>query len=164
VTLSKLAEAKGEKISVIPAIKQSNDLHRGWAFRRLQSRLGGLRGKTVAVLGLTYTPNTDTLRRSAAVELCRQLLAADARVTAYDPAVKILPPELRAVALAPDLAIAVNGADATVICTEWPLFRQADWPKIVRQMRQPIFVDANRYLEKELKTMPGVEHLSVGRA
>jgi UDPglucose 6-dehydrogenase len=164
VTLTKLAEAHGESISVIPAIKQSNDLHRGWAFRRLQSRLGGLRGKTVAVLGLTYTPNTDTLRRSAAVELCRQLLAADARVTAYDPAVKILPPELRAVALAPDLAIAVNGADATVICTEWPLFRQADWPKIVRQMRQPIFVDANRYLEKELKTMPGVEHLSVGRA
>ena len=66
VTLTKLAEANGEKISVIPAIKQSNDLHRGWAFRRLQSRLGGLRGKKVAVLGLTYTTNTDTLRRSAA--------------------------------------------------------------------------------------------------
>ena len=55
VTLTKLAEAKGEKISVIPAIKQSNDLHRGWAFRRLQSRLGDLRGKKIAVLGLTYT-------------------------------------------------------------------------------------------------------------
>ena len=71
VTLTKLAEANGEKISVIPAIKQSNDLHRGWAFRRLQSRLGDLRGKTIAVLGLTYTTNTDTLRRSAAVELCQ---------------------------------------------------------------------------------------------
>jgi UDPglucose 6-dehydrogenase len=73
VTLTKLAEAKGEKISVIPAIKQSNDLHRGWAFRRLQSRLGDLRGKKIAILGLTYTTNTDTLRRSAAVELCQQL-------------------------------------------------------------------------------------------
>ena len=68
VTLSKLAEANDEKISVIPAIKQSNDLHRGWAFRRLQSRLGDLRGKKISILGLTYTTNTDTLRRSAAVE------------------------------------------------------------------------------------------------
>ena len=104
VTLSKLAEANGEKISVIPAIKQSNDLHRGWAFRRLQSRLGDLRGKKIAVLGLTYTTNTDTLRRSAAVELCQQLLAAGAKVSAFDPAVKKLPPELNSVSLAGDIS------------------------------------------------------------
>jgi len=74
VTLTKLADAAGEKISVIPAIKQSNDLHRGWAFRRLQSRLGDLRGKHIALLGLVYTPNTDTLRRSSAVELAGKRL------------------------------------------------------------------------------------------
>ena len=177
VTLSKLAEAKGEKISVIPAIKQSNDLHRGWAFRRLQARLGDLRGKKISVLGLTYTTNTDTLRRSAAVELCRQLLAAGAKVSAFDPAVKTLPAELftgsagipagempALPGLAPDIATALAGADAAAICTEWPQFRQADWAKIIPRMRQPVFVDANRFLEKELKNVPGVEHLSVGRA
>ena len=88
VTLTRLAEAKDEKISVIPAIKQSNDLHRGWVFRRLQSRLEDLRGKKIAILGLTYTTNTDTLRRSAAVELCQQLLDAGANVSAFDPVVK----------------------------------------------------------------------------
>jgi len=164
VTLSKLAEAKGEKISVIPAIKQSNDLHRGWAFRRLQSRLGDLRGKKISILGLTYTTNTDTLRRSAAVELCQQLVAAGAKVTAFDPAVKNLPAELAAISLADDIAGAVNGTEAVAVCTEWPQFRQADWAKIVPQMHSPVFVDANRFLEKELKTAPGVEHLSVGRA
>jgi UDPglucose 6-dehydrogenase len=164
VTLTKLAEAKGETISVIPAIKQSNDLHRGWAFRRLQSRLGVLRGKTVAVLGLTYTTNTDTLRRSAAVELCRQLLDAGAKVSAFDPAVTNLPPELNSVTLAPNIPAALVGVEAVAICTEWPEFRRADWTKIVPQMRQPVFVDANRFLEKELKNLPGVEHLSVGRA
>jgi UDPglucose 6-dehydrogenase len=164
VTLSKLAEAHGERISVIPAIKQSNDLHCGWAFRRLESRLGGLRGKKIAVLGLTYTTNTDTLRRSAAVELCQQLLAAGATVTAFDPAIEKLPAELQAVSLAADLPAALVGAEAAAVCTEWPQFRQADWPKIVPQMRQPVFVDANRFLEKELKNIPGVEHLSVGRA
>jgi UDPglucose 6-dehydrogenase len=164
VTLTKLANAKGETISVIPAIKQSNDLHRSWAFNRLQSSLGDLRGKTIAVLGLTYTTNTDTLRRSAAVELCQKLLAAGARVTAFDPAVKVLPQELSVAPLANDAATACQGADAAVVCTEWPQFRQADWAKIVPQMRHPVFVDANRFLEKELKNIAGVEHLSVGRA
>jgi len=163
VTLTRLAENFGEKISVIPAIKSSNDLHRGWAFRRLQSRLGDLRGKRIAVLGLTYTTNTDTLRRSAAVELCQQLLAAGAAVSAYDPAVKTLPPELAAVALAPDVAAAVASADAAAVCTEWPQFRQADWLAIVPTMRHPVLVDANRFLGKELKALAGVEYLSVGR-
>jgi UDPglucose 6-dehydrogenase len=164
VTLTKLAEANGEKISVIPAIKQSNDLHRGWAFRRLQARLGDLRGKKISILGLTYTTNTDTLRRSAAVELCKHLLLAGANVSAFDPAVKNLPNELSKIQLASEIAVALNGAEAVAICTEWPQFRQADWAKIVPQMRQRVFVDANRFLEKELKSIPGVEHLSVGRA
>src|SRR5882724_793918 len=163
VTLTKLAETNGEKISVIPAIKQSNDLHRGWSFRRLQSRLGDLRGKRISILGLTYTTNTDTLRRSAAIELCKQLLKAGAKVSAFDPAVKNLTAELSQIQLAPEIASALTGAAAAVICTEWPQFRQADWEKIISQMRQPIFVDANRFSEKELKSIHGVEHLSVGR-
>jgi UDPglucose 6-dehydrogenase len=164
VTLTRLAHAAGETISVIPAIKQSNDQHRGWAFRRLQTRLGNLAGKRITVLGLTYTPNTDTLRRSAAVELCGQLLRAGAIVTAHDPAVKQLPPDLQAVTLTADLATAIRGADAAAVCTEWPEFRRADWPRLALEMHQPIFLDANRFLEKELKNVPQVEHLSVGRA
>ncbi len=162
VTLTKLAAAHGETLSVIPAIKQSNDLHCGWAFRRLQSRLGDLRGKRVAILGLTYTPNTDTLRRSAAVELATQLIAADAVATAFDPAVKRLPPELAALVLASDLSSAVAGAEAAVVCTEWPAFREADWAKLVPTMAQPVFVDANRFLEKALASVR-VELISVGR-
>ena len=164
VTLTKLAATHGESIAVIPAIKHSNDLHRGWAGRRLQARLGDLRGKKIAVLGLTYTTNTDTLRRSAAVELCQQLLAAGAHVSAFDPAVKQLPAELAAIQLAGDIAGVLTGADAVAVCTEWPQFRAADWPNLIGKLRSPVFVDANRFLDKELKNLPGVEHLSVGRA
>ena len=164
VTLSKLASLSGEQISVIPAIKQSNDLHRGWAFRRLQTRLGGLRGRNIAVLGLVYTPNTDTLRRSAAVELCRQLLDAGANVSAFDPAIERLPADLVKVKLAGKPADALTGADAAVVCTEWPQFRQADWAALLPAMKEPVVVDANRFLEKELKNIPRVEHLSVGRS
>ncbi len=162
VTLTGLGARFGEPLAVIPAIKQSNDLHRGWIFRRLQSRFGELRGRTVAVLGLTYTPNTDTLRRSAAVELCQQLLAAGASVKAHDPAVRVLPPELAAVRLG-DLHTTLADADAAVVCTEWPQFRAAPWPELLPRMRQPVVVDTNRFLEAPLRECGAVEILSVGR-
>ncbi|MCE9610140.1 MAG: nucleotide sugar dehydrogenase [Chthoniobacter sp.] len=163
VTLSKLGARFGESLSVIPAIKQSNDLHRGWILRRLHSRFGDLHGRTFAVLGLTYTPDTDTLRRSAAVELCQQLLAAGARVQAHDPAVGALPVELAAVRLG-DLRATLAAADAAVICTEWPQFRTAPWTELLPLLGQPVIVDANRFLEKALVACGPVEHLSVGRA
>lgn len=163
VSLTKIAQANGETIDLIPAIKRSNDLHRGWAFRKLQSRLGDLRGKNIAVLGLVYTPNTDTLRRSAAVELCQQLLAAGARVQAFDPALKTLPPKLAAITLAPDIASALRQADVAVICTEWPQFRDASWAALLPLLRQPVIVDANRFLDAQLKMLPNAEHISVGR-
>jgi UDPglucose 6-dehydrogenase len=163
VTLTQLATARGEKISLIPAIKQSNDGHRRWALNRLRARLGELRGKTVAVLGLTYKPGTDTLRRSSAVELCEALVKAGATVRAFDPVVKQLPPELEAIALTNSAADALRGADAAAVCTEWPEFRQLNWGELTPSMRAPVFVDANRFLEKELKGIAGVEHLSVGR-
>ena len=165
VTLSKLAAEKRETVFVLPAIKCSNDEHRGWALRKIQSRLGDLRGKSIAVLGLVYTPNTDTLRRSAAVELCRQLLAAGARVRAFDPAVKSLPAELGDIALFFSLAATLEQADAAVVCTEWVQFREAAWPALIQAMRQPaVVVDANRFLEPALKSVPDVELLSVGRS
>jgi len=163
VSLTKIAQAKGETIDLIPAIKRSNDLHRGWAFRKLQSRLGDLGGKTIAVLGLVYTPNTDTLRRSAAVELCQQLLAAGARVQAFDPALNSLPPELVAITLTADIAKALQQADAAVICTEWPQFRDANWVAILPLLRRPLIVDANGFLERQIGQLPNLEFVSVGR-
>lgn len=164
VSLTKLAEIKGEALSVIPAIKRSNDLHRGWAYSRLESGLGDLKGRKICILGLTYTTNTNTLRRSAAVELCKRLLDAGAIVSAFDPAVSSLPGELEAVSLAAGISEGVQGADAVAVCTEWPQFRQADWPNIIHHMRDRIFVDANRFLENELKGIGGVKLYSVGRS
>lgn len=164
VSLTKLADAEGEKISVIPAIKSSNDLHRGWAFARVQSCVGDLRGKKIGILGLTYKTNTSTLRRSAALELCARLLGAGAAVSAFDPAVNRLPVEFKAVSFGKNVAEVLKNADAAVVCTEWPQFRQADWPVIASRMRAKIFVDANRFLENELKIIPGLRHVSVGRS
>jgi UDPglucose 6-dehydrogenase len=103
------------------------------------------------------------LRRSSAVELCRQLVEAGARVVAFDPAIKKSSPELEGVALASVVEAALAQADAAVVCTEWPLFREINWSQAVAQMRRALIVDANRFLEKPLQDVSGVEHISVGR-
>ena len=91
-------------------------------------------------------------------------MEAGAQVAAFDPAVKALSAALAAVEVCPDLAAAVRGADAVAVCTEWPQFRQADWGSLAKTLSQPVFVDANRFLEQELKNIPRLEYLSVGRS
>lgn len=164
VTLTSVAASVQENVSIVPAIKRSNDEHRRWPLSVLQARLGGLRGRVVGVLGLTYKPGTDTLRRSAAVELCAELLARGCTVRAFDPAVRSLPVELAEVALCSSIGEALASADAAVICTEWPEIRDAAWPDVVQVMRGRIIVDANRFLERGIKDVAGVQYLSVGRA
>ncbi len=159
VSLMSIAEQTGQRLDVIPAIKSSNDWHRSWALRRLREKLGDLRQRQVALIGLTYKPGTDTLRRSLALELAESLLVAGASVKAFDPAVKSLPdgsPELVASA-----AAAIENSDAAVICTEWPEFRHVLWAELVPTMRRPLILDANRFLESQITGE--VEYLSVGR-
>jgi UDPglucose 6-dehydrogenase len=163
VTLTKVGNEHGEALVLIPAIKQSNEEHGGWALRQLQSRLGDLTNRTIAILGLVYTPNTNTLRRSAAVELCRQLQSASAHVQAYDPVIMKAGPELNGVTLAHAAHDALIQADAVIVCTEWPQFREVDWTKAIAQMRRALVIDPNRFLEKPLQGVAGVEHISVGR-
>ena len=162
VTLINLGRETHQEVPLIEAIKQSNDQHRLWNLRRLQDRLGNLQGKVVAVLGLTYKPGTDTLRRSASVELCKDLVSAGALVRVMDPAVKGLPPELSALNLVSNPLEAMTEADAVVVSTEWPEFRQLAWPELAKVMRGRLVLDANGFLRNELKGLAPLEHLSVG--
>lgn len=163
VTLSQLGITQHLPLALIPAIKESNDRHRGWAFRKIQPALTGIKQPIIAVLGLAYTPNTSTLRRSAAVELCRQLLAAGMKVQAYDPLIRTTDAEHRDLSLAPSAADAMQGAHAVVICTEWPEFRDYPWPTLIASMAQPVVIDANRLVEKSVASVAGLVYLTVGR-
>jgi len=163
VTLTKLGQAQNLPLALIPAIKESNDRHRGWAFRKIQGVLREVKQPVVAVLGLAYTPNTSTLRRSAAVELCRQLLAAGFKVQAYDPLIRTPDANHGDIPLAASAADALRGAHAVVICTEWPEFRDYPWPDLLASMARPVVVDANRLVEKSVAAVQGAVYLTVGR-
>jgi UDPglucose 6-dehydrogenase len=163
VALTKIAQEQNEPLVLIPAIKSSNDRHKLWAIQKLQEELGELAEKSVAILGLTYKPGTDTLRRSLAIELCRELLEKGAQVRAYDPVVAALPHDLAKIVLSRDLGETVSGSDAAVICTEWPQIREADWDKILAQDKNSVLIDANGFLAAIVANREDVTYRQVGR-
>jgi len=158
VFLSSVGRDHAVPTKLIDGVKASNDAHRSWAQRRLRELLGELDGKRIAVWGLTYKPGTDTLRRSSAVELCRWLVAQRARVTAHDPAVKAI--DIDGVELRADALDAARGADALVVMTEWPEYRQIDGNAIDCRL----VLDANRFLAAQLATNPRIVYATVGKA
>ncbi len=138
-------------LPLISSVKASNDRHKSWTLTKLVTVLGTVRGKRIAIWGLTYKPGTDTLRRSAAVELCRSLLAEGAQVRAHDPAVRTLPADLD-VMVCSSPAAAVEGANALVIATEWPQYRDAEIPQGM------IVIDPTGFLGARA----GIRYYSVG--
>ena len=163
VTLDQLAGRHREELFLIPAIKLSNDQHKRWAIQRLHEELGSLSGKQIAVLGLTYKANTDTLRRSLAFELCRLLQTEGVAIRAFDPVVKALPDNLQNVSLFRNIEEAAAGSDAVVVCTEWPQLLEANWPSITPALRHPVVIDANGLLLSKVQEIPGIRYRSVGR-
>lgn len=162
--LSEEARMHGLELALIPSVAASNRRHRAWPLDRLRAYLGEIKGSTVAILGLTYKAGTSTLRRSSSVELARALATAGAHVKAYDPAVRSLPPDVDfAIELSPSLEAALQGADAAVVATEWPEFRDADWPRLIGLLARPIVLDPNGLLVGRLGGRSDVTYASVGR-
>ena len=130
VTLTHIARDHGESAELLAAILRSNEAHKTWALRRLDAIYENLSAITVAVLGLTYKPGTNTLRRSGAIELCLKLLERGARIQCYDPVVKALPAELAPAKICENVSDALRHADAAIVATEWPQIKEADWPTL----------------------------------
>lgn len=164
-SLLEVGRNTGSVTPLLEGVRASNTAHLAWPRNRLRQALGELRGKVVAIWGLTYKPGTDTLRRSAAVELCRWLAQQGVTVRAHDPVVRSLPGELAGLVHLCETPIeAVSEASALVLCTEWPEYRAVPSESVARAMRQPIVIDASRFLDESIGRDPRFRYLSVGRA
>jgi len=150
------------ELPLINGVFQSNLAHKSWAYRRLRNFLGDLSGKTILLLGLTYKPNTSTLRRSSAMELCEQLVKDGAHVRAIDPQAEELPAHLaHQVTRFSTLPDALAQADAAVVTTEWPEFRQLNSADCQKLMKRALILDANSFLASQLAELP--EYYAVGK-
>jgi UDPglucose 6-dehydrogenase len=163
--LIEMGRSAGLPTHLMSAVEGSNEAHKQWPRRRLMEIIGDVRDKSVAILGLTYKPGTDTLRGSSALETSRWLSERGALVAAYDPAVRTLPTEVRAfVDLRASARDALQGADAALVATEWPEFGSITADDLVRWMRHPIVLDPACFLHAQLGADKRIRYLSVGRA
>ena len=155
----------GVETPLMCGVLSSNDVHKQWMRNTVSRLLKGAAEPVVAVLGLTYKPGTDTLRRSTAVELCRWMREQSVTVRAHDPAVKELPEELRSlIDKRPSIAEALRGADLAILATEWPEYRELKADEFVNGMRRPRVIDQNWFLAKLLDGDPRITYVATGRS
>ena len=147
---------------LISAVRKSNDEHKKWIQRRLFAVLGGLKGKRVAVWGLTYKPGTNTLRRSLSVEMCNWLQEQGAEIAVHDPSKCELPDNwLGEVVRSKTPLDALEGACALVIATQWPEYREINVSDVENIAGQFAVFDSNRFLSDFNKSSV-ISYYSVG--
>lgn len=160
--LKEVAEDSMLPIPLLNSVKLSNDLHKKWIRRKLIECFGSLQNTVVAVWGLTYKANTDTLRRSLSVELCDWLLESGAIVHVHDPVVKEFPKHWgsRVIKFASPFD-AVEKAQVLVVGTEWPVYKEVV-KKLLRSLPDDLLlIDANRYL-CDYVDIKRIKYLAVG--
>jgi len=165
VALLKTGQDNAAPLRVVEAVVAVNDARKRAMARKVASALGGeIRGKTIAVLGLTFKPNTDDMRDSPSIPLITALQDMGAKVRAYDPAgMEQAKAVIGDVAFCQDAYACAEGASALVIVTEWEQFRALDFARLKGVMERPVLVDLRNIYRVEEAARHGFEYESVGR-
>ena len=164
--LKQLAGNTGYSFQLLASVIEVNELQKRRVIGKLQDRLGSLRGRRVALLGLAFKPHTDDVREASSIVLASRLIAEGASVVAFDPVAAarargVLP---AAVEIAGSMLAAVTDADAVVIVTEWPEFRAVLSPEVHAAMREPLIVDGRNLLDPNEAVAAGFTYVPIGRA
>jgi hypothetical protein len=164
-TLKQLAGNSGYHFQLLTAVIEVNELQKRRTIGKLQKHLGSLVGKEIALLGVAFKPNTDDIREATSLVLAARLQSEGANVRVYDPIAIERARELLGGARVCESALdALSGADAAVLVTEWPEFRELDWAGEVRErMARPLVVDGRNFLDAELLRSAGFMFEGIGR-
>ena len=166
VALLKTGQDHDAPLRIIEAVVAVNDTRKRAMARKVAAALGGeLRGKTIAVLGLTFKPNTDDMRESPSIPLITALQDMGAKVRAYDPTgMEQAKPLMANVAFCKDAYDCAEGASALVIVTEWEQFRALDFARLKTVMKRPVLVDLRNIYRPDEVARHGFVYESIGRA
>jgi UDPglucose 6-dehydrogenase len=159
--LKQLAGISGYPFLLLQAVWEVNELQKKRVVAKLQKHLGSLRGRTIALLGLAFKPNTDDMREAPSRVIAYRLLAEGAEVRAWDPVAR--PDDLPGVELCDSVLDAVTDADAAVIVTEWPELRGLPSPEVLDAMARPVIVDGRNLLDPAATLAAGFVYEGVGR-
>ena len=165
--LKRSADEVGCEASVLAAVESVNTRQKQVLFKKIKAHFGELRGKTFALWGLSFKPNTDDMREAASRVLMEALWSAGAKVRAYDPVA--MPEALRIYGTREDLVLCktspevLEGADALAIVTEWREFRSPDFDAVKRALRTPTIFDGRNLYDPSYMARAGFDYYAVGR-
>jgi len=162
LALKQLAANSGYHFQLLAAVIEVNELQKRRVLAKLERHLGSVRGKTIALLGLAFKPNTDDMREAPSLVLAGRLLSEGATVRAWDPVAR--PNDLGDVDQVGSVSEALAGADAAVLVTEWPELAELDWPGLAATMRTPVLVDGRNMLDPREMRSHGWVYEGIGRA
>jgi UDPglucose 6-dehydrogenase len=162
--LIQTGERHGYPMQIASAASRVNSAQLKQMVNKIREATGGLKGKTLAMLGLSFKPNTNDLREAPALTIGQELMAEGATIRAYDPAAleeacRMLP----GLIACRDTYHAAEGADALILMTEWNQFRTLDFDRLKLLMRQPLLLDLRNVYDPQRVSAAGFTHISVGR-
>ena len=162
--LAYMAQVSGKHPELLNAVMEINDGQRRGIVQKLSSVLGGIEGKVIGLLGLSFKENTDDLRESPAMHIAQLLHDQGAIVRGYDPvAMDNVRRAAAYIQLAADSYDLAKGCDALVVATPWNEFKQLDMTRLLEAMKQPILIDGRNLYDPDRMTQLGFIYRGVGR-
>ncbi|HIH23986.1 TPA: UDP-glucose/GDP-mannose dehydrogenase family protein [Candidatus Woesearchaeota archaeon] len=175
--LSALATRKGLALEVLSNVDSSNTQHKHYfaesviaPYYDIFSDAPGLQGRTLGVWGLAFKANTDDMREAASITILHDLIKRGARIRAHDPAaIDRARQEFTALGITDriqyctDKYDAVTDADGLVVLTEWPIYKNPDYPELKERLKQPVIFDGRAILKREDVLQHGIVHYAMGR-
>jgi len=161
-----IAEKMGYKFDLLWEVKRINEKQKDLILEKISKLLWNIPGKTIGVLGLSFKPNTDDIRHAPAIDIIERLVEIGARIKAYDPKAmanvrKVL--KKGAVSYSKDAYDAARGCDCLVVMTDWNEFKELDFKKLKKIMKQPVIIDGRNIYDPAKMKKLGFLYTGIGR-
>ncbi|NTW12443.1 MAG: UDP-glucose/GDP-mannose dehydrogenase family protein, partial [Anaerolineales bacterium] len=162
--LAYMAKEKGLNPRILNEVMNVNYDRRKEVTQHVESMLGGLKGRTVGMLGLAFKPNTDDMRDAPSVDISNALIAGGAKVRGYDPVAReVAAPLMPAVEIFDDVYKMAEGCDALIVVTEWNEFKQLDLEKVKGLLKSTVIFDGRNIYDPDRMKAMGFNYRAIGR-
>jgi UDPglucose 6-dehydrogenase len=163
--LLKMAEEQGVELGIVDATIRANERQCESIIEKIRAAMGILKNKTIAIIGLSFKPNTDDIREAPSLNIIRRLLKENSKVRAYDPvSMKATQSILPNITYCKDPYDAVKGANALIIMTEWNQFRNLELDRLKKLLEEPYFFDLRNIYDPQKLKDKGFKYYCVGRS
>ncbi|MBN2097263.1 MAG: UDP-glucose/GDP-mannose dehydrogenase family protein [Candidatus Omnitrophica bacterium] len=160
-----IAAKKGYNFQLLEAVKKINEEQKNLVVKKIESALWNLKDKKVGILGLSFKPGTDDLRFAPSIDIIEKLKLHGAKICAFDPqAMEVARQVLKDIRFCKDVYETAKGSDCLVILTEWNEFKELDFKKIKRLLKQPVIVDGRNIYDPDHMRQMGFKYFGIGRS